>query len=77
MRTTIDKAGRIVVPKRLRMEIGLVPGDLEIVVEGNGLRITPIATDQLDEVDGLLMLTAASDAPTDETIRELRLADQR
>ena len=37
MRTTIDKAGRIVVPKSLRDELGLTAGqDLEIEATANG-----------------------------------------
>lgn len=76
MRTTIDSAGRIVLPKALRLDVGIVPGEVEVVVDGNALRITPIATDQLVEDDGLLLLP---DGPsmTPDDIRDLRLADQR
>lgn len=76
MRTTIDVAGRVVIPKSLRVDVGIVPGEVEIVVDGNALRISPIAADNLVEEDGLLLL---SDGPpmSDDDIRELRLADQR
>jgi len=38
--TTIDKAGRIVVPVEMRRRLGLEPGtELEIVVEDSSLRI--------------------------------------
>ena len=76
MRTTMDSAGRIVLPKTLRLDVGIVPGEVEIVVDGNALRITPIATDQLIEEDGLLLLPEGPPATSDD-IRELRLADQR
>ena len=39
MRTTIDKAGRIVVPKSLRDQVGLTAGEVEISVEGAAIRI--------------------------------------
>jgi AbrB family looped-hinge helix DNA binding protein len=76
MRTTIDVAGRVVIPKALRMDVGIVPGEVEIVVDGNALRISPVAADDLVEEDGLLLLP---DGPpmSDDDIRELRLADQR
>jgi AbrB family looped-hinge helix DNA binding protein len=40
MRTTIDAAGRIVVPKRLRDELGLQPGqELELEVSDGRLQV--------------------------------------
>jgi AbrB family looped-hinge helix DNA binding protein len=77
MRTTIDKAGRVVVPKNLRVEIGLMPGEVEIIVDGNELRVRPVAEDQLVEVDGLLTVRAGDEPITTDEIRDLRLADQR
>lgn len=45
MRSTIDKAGRVVVPKALRDELGLEGGmRLEIRVREGRLEIEPIAT---------------------------------
>lgn len=69
-------AGRVVIPKALRTDVGIVPGEVEIVVDGNSLRISPVAADDLVEHDGLLLL---ADGPpmSDDDIRELRLADQR
>lgn len=38
----IDKAGRLVLPKPLREQFNLVPGDkLRLSVEGNGFRLEP------------------------------------
>ena len=45
MRTTIDRAGRIVVPRALRDELGLKGGTaVEIRVNGGRLEIEPVAT---------------------------------
>jgi len=65
-----------VLPKALRLDVGIVPGEVEIVVDGNALRISPIATDELIDDDGLLLLPVAPPM-SDDDIRELRLADQR
>lgn len=44
MRTTIDKAGRVVIPAPLRERAGLTPGtEIEISVEDTGLRIERVA----------------------------------
>jgi AbrB family looped-hinge helix DNA binding protein len=77
MKTTIDKAGRLVIPKELRDRLGLVPGEVDIFAEGAGLRIEPVSTDHLVEHDGHLLLPAGEAPLTDDYFRELRLADQR
>ncbi len=42
MRTTIDDAGRVVIPKALRHQLGLVGGTvIEIVERGGALEIRP------------------------------------
>ena len=44
MRTTIDKAGRVVIPAAVREKVGLTPGtELEITVDDTGVRIERIA----------------------------------
>ena len=44
MRTTIDKAGRVVIPAAARERAGLTPGaELEITVDDTGLRIERVA----------------------------------
>ena len=77
MRTTIDKAGRIVIPKELRDRAGIVPGEVELVPDGMGLRLEPIAADELIEHDGLLVIPASGTTVTTDAIRALRAADQR
>ncbi|MBA2696602.1 MAG: AbrB/MazE/SpoVT family DNA-binding domain-containing protein [Ornithinimicrobium sp.] len=77
MQTTIDKAGRVVIPKALRDEIGLSPGAVEINVVGAALQVQPLTTDQLVERDGFLMLPEGGDPLSTADVRALRLADQR
>ena len=44
MRTTIDKAGRLVIPASIRDRAGLTPGmTLEITVDEFGVRLEPAA----------------------------------
>jgi AbrB family looped-hinge helix DNA binding protein len=44
MRTTIDKAGRVVIPAALRERAGLVPGaEVEITADETGLRLERVA----------------------------------
>jgi AbrB family looped-hinge helix DNA binding protein len=77
MRTTIDKAGRMVIPKSLRDQCGISAGEVEVSVDGAGIRIESVATDDLVESDGLLLLPDGGGDLDPTEIRELRLADQR
>ncbi len=77
MRTTIDKAGRVVIPKSLRDKVGLAPGEVELVEDGAGLRIEPIAADDLIELDGFLVIPASGRTFSDDDVRALRDADRR
>jgi len=44
MRSTIDKAGRIVIPAAIRERAGFTPGaELEITEDGTGVRIERVA----------------------------------
>jgi AbrB family looped-hinge helix DNA binding protein len=77
MRTTIDKAGRLVVPKALRDRLGLMPGEVEITADGATLRVEPVFDDSLVERDGRLFIPPSDSSVTDELVRELRDADQK
>ena len=78
MEATIDSAGRVVIPKRLRDEVGIAPGPCEVVRDGAGIRIEPLAHSELEQVDGRLVIPASSEPMIgDDAVRELRLADQR
>jgi AbrB family looped-hinge helix DNA binding protein len=43
MKTTIDKAGRVVIPKKIREEAGLIPGtELEVRIEDGKIELEPV-----------------------------------
>jgi AbrB family looped-hinge helix DNA binding protein len=77
MRAAIDRAGRLVIPKALRDSLGLVPGEVEVTPDGAGLHIEPLANDDLEDEDGLLVIPAADVTIGDDLVRMLRDADQR
>lgn len=78
MKATIDKAGRLVIPKQLRDELGLQPGEVEVSAYGAGLRVEPIAGDEsLEERDGRLVIPAAGLTVDDDAVRLLRDAGQK
>lgn len=76
MRTTLDKAGRVVLPKALRDLVGLRPGEVDVVVDGAGLRIEPVASEVLVERRGRLVVPASGAPVTPGQVEALR-ADQR
>ncbi|GAA3670057.1 AbrB/MazE/SpoVT family DNA-binding domain-containing protein [Microbacterium marinilacus] len=73
----MDKAGRIVVPAELRARLGLVPGPVDMVMDGAAIRIEFPVTDAVVERDGILMVPDGGRELTPDDVRELRLADQR
>lgn len=77
MRTTIDNAGRLVIPKSLREQSGIIAGEVEISLDGAAIRIESVAADDLVDEDGLLLLPGGGPQLDADTVRELRLADQR
>jgi len=77
MRTTIDKAGRLVIPKPLRDRLGLRPGEVEVTADGTALRVEAVTADVVEEVRGRLVIPSAGAAITSDEVRTLRDADQR
>jgi len=72
MRTTIDKAGRLVIPRSLRNRIGLAEGgEVELELDGAAVRIEPISGDELREDGGLLLVPATGRPVTVAMVREL------
>jgi len=60
MSITIDRAGRLVIPKTIRDEMNLVPGsELEIDLEGGEIRLRlPVPKPRLVEEDGFLIFSS-------------------
>jgi len=77
IKATIDKAGRLVIPKPLRERLGLRPGVVEVSEEGTGLRVEPVAGDTLVERGGRLVIPASGAVLDDDTVQSLRDGDQR
>jgi AbrB family looped-hinge helix DNA binding protein len=70
----IDKAGRVVLPKPLREQFNLLPGDkLRLSVEGNGFRLEPADTGgELVRKGSVLVFTGGfSESITTTRIHEL------
>lgn len=77
MHATIDKAGRLVIPKALRDQVGLREGEVNVFVDGAGLRVEPIASDPLEERAGRLVVAPSGLEIDVDLVRDLRHADQR
>ena len=73
---TIDRVGRVVIPKALRVALGITPDtQLEMIPDGTGLRIEPIRRNRrpVEVSDGLPILgNVAGAVLTDDEVRRLR-----
>ena len=77
MRTTIDKAGRLVIPKALRDRLGLRPGEVEVTADGSTLRVEAVAGEGLTRQGGRLVIPGSGTAIHEDDVEDLRRADQR
>lgn len=77
MRTTIDAAGRVVIPKALRERAGLLAGEVEVSLAGAAVLVSAVAGDETVEDGDLLVIPTAGLALDDDAVRRMRLADQR
>jgi len=72
MRTTIDRAGRVVVPKSLRAALGLSGGDeVEITLEGERIELVPVPRKaNLHKGPGGLLVSAVGVGAGPDEVRE-------
>lgn len=73
----MDKAGRIVIPASIRERLGMVPGPIDLIIDGTGVRIEVAAPGSVTNKDGRMVVAGRGTALSADDIRELRLADQR
>jgi bifunctional DNA-binding transcriptional regulator/antitoxin component of YhaV-PrlF toxin-antitoxin module len=66
----------LIIPKQLRDAVGLVPGDVDVTIDGSGIRIEPARGTGFVERDGRFVIDADLRL-TDEDVRALRQADRR
>jgi AbrB family looped-hinge helix DNA binding protein len=73
MRTTIDAAGRLVVPKPLRDQLGFAPGtELQLEAIDGRLEVAVPSRVRVEEgPHGLRLAADAADTVTAEEVREL------
>ena len=64
MKATIDKAGRVVIPSRIRSQAGFLPGtELEVTFEDGVVRLVKsVPRPRLERVDGRLVATPSGPA---------------
>jgi len=74
MNTTVDRFGRIVIPKKIRDGLGLEPGsDLVIEATDGGILLRPVeAEPNLVEHDGVLVFTGKAEEDLAAAVERLR-----
>jgi bifunctional DNA-binding transcriptional regulator/antitoxin component of YhaV-PrlF toxin-antitoxin module len=78
MRTTIDAAGRLVIPRALRERAGLLgPSEVDVELDGAAIRIQPATgSGFVEERDGIFVIPSTGAVVTNEMVLELRDADR-
>ena len=78
MRTTIDAAGRLVVPRAIREQVGVYGAtEVEIELDGAAIRIEPVSDGTLAEEGGRMVIPRTGTPVTVESVERLRDADRR
>ncbi len=80
METTVDRFGRVVIPKRVRDDLGLHPGTvLRVEERGGAVRLSALHEEEsLVEEDGVLVFRGRAEGDlvsVAEKLREARLDD--
>lgn len=65
------------IPKPLRDQLGLRPGEVELTADGMALRVEPISADAVEERGGRLVIPASGNLVSSDEVQALRDADQR
>jgi len=72
----VDRVGRLVIPKALRVALGIGPdAELELLADGTGLRLEPVAREEryVGEGDGFPLLGFVEGPTiTDDEVRRVR-----
>jgi hypothetical protein len=55
----------------------MAPGEVELTTDGSGVRIEPVAADELDVSRGRTVIPSSGAAVDDDLVRSLRDADRR
>ena len=79
-KVTLDQAGRVVLPKKLRDELHLSPGDtLDLTVQGDEVTLRPRrSSSPLQKKQGVWVFSTGKPMASDETAEALRdIREQR
>ncbi len=73
-KVTLDRAGRVVLPKSLRDELRVSPGDaLDVSVQGDAVLLRPRrSSSPLEKKQGVWVFSAGKPMASDETAAVLR-----
>jgi len=66
-----------VIPKALRDQLGIGPGEVDIVADGAALRVEAVVGSGLAEQAGRLVIPSGGVAVSDDDVQRLRAADQK
>jgi len=71
---TLDRAGRIVLPKSLRDELQLFPGDtLDLTVQGEEVTLRPLrSSTPMQKKEGIWVFSTGKPMASDKTAEALR-----
>lgn len=78
MKVSVDRAGRLVIPRGMRAQVGLLEGgDVDLTVSGAAILIEPVGGEGLAREGPFVVIPRSGATLTDADVREQRLADQR